>query len=115
MRFLQLSFAVLSTLSLTHSLQIDGSFGFGLLGYQIAVLRTKKIITWLLFMCHINMVKTKQTARKHSGVLPVATEADLKQRARKRDEDERDLNLDEDGRSTHAQKQPEPTQHSKCM
>ena len=26
--------------TLTHSLQIDGSFGFGLLGYQIAVLRT---------------------------------------------------------------------------
>ena len=64
------------------------------------------------------MVRTKQIAQKHSGGLPVATKANPKQKAWKRkneDEDERDPNLDEDGQSTHAQKQPEPTQRSKCM
>ena len=67
-------------------------------------------------MHHIQHGEDKaNSTKKHSGGLPVATEADLKQRAQKRDEDERDPNLDEDGQSTHAQKQPEPTQHSKCM
>ena len=63
------------------------------------------------------MVRTKQTVRKHSGGLPVATKGKVK-RKRKNDEDEkdeRDPNLDEDGQSTCAQKQPEPTYRSKCM
>ena len=53
------------------------------------------------------MVKTKQTAQKHpGGGLPVARKAQK--------EEKRDPNVDQDGESTRAQKQPERF-YSKCM
>ena len=73
----------------------------------------------IVYRSNSTWMRTKKTARKHSGGLPMATKANPKQEARKRNyqdgEDERDPNLDADGESTRAQKQPEPARHSKCM